>query len=107
LNAIMVSGGQVGRKIGRVFGKVGRKFVRDRGMIGRKLGKIGKGLSGFAPFLAAVPGIGPELAVGAAALGAGSQAAGRGIAARGSGGVKRAGGDLAQTYGAYKAARGS
>lgn len=101
----MAAGARHGRKLARTFNKIGRKLVHNRAKIGRKLGRIGHAVQGVAPFLAGVPGIGPELALGAAAIGAGSSAVGRGIGARNAKELKRAGGDLAQTYGAYKSAR--
>lgn len=96
---------KVGRKIVRFGRRVGHKFMSNRGRIGRKLAKAGRITGRIAPFLAAVPGIGPELSLGAAALSSAAQAAGQGLGARKLGEVRKAGASLAETYAAHKAAR--
>lgn len=86
---------RVGRKIERKLMKVGSKFMHARGRIGRKLAKVGRIAGRIAPFLSAVPGIGPELALAATGASAISRGVGNALQAKGAGGAARS---LAETY---------
>lgn len=93
---------RVGRKIERKLAKVGHKFAKSRGMIGRKLAKAGRIAGRIAPFLAAVPGVGPELALAATGASGAARRVGNALQAKGSTGAARS---LAETYHAAKRAR--
>lgn len=97
--------GKVGRKISHAFHKVGTKLVHKRMKIGAKLAKAGRITSRIAPFLSAVPLVGPELSMGAAALGGAAQAGGGLIRARNIKQASRGAMSLAETYNAAKSAR--
>lgn len=97
--------GRVGRKIVRKVASIGRKFNNARGKIGRKIAKAGRIGGRIAPFLSAVPMIGPELAGGAMALSGAARAVGAGLQAHNVREASSAGRSLAETYAAHKASR--
>jgi hypothetical protein len=81
LKATFKKGGYIDQGLGKV-GDVAKQ-------VGKFAGKAGGVLSEIAPALAAVPGIGPELAIGAAGLGKFAQKVG-GAAGKVSAGVDKA-----------------
>lgn len=95
-------GRHVGRKIRRTFNKIGRKVVRKSAKIGRKLSKAGNFVGRIAPLLAAVPGVGPELAVGATAASTAARGVGELLQRKN---VKSNAKSLAETYHAAKRSR--